>query len=88
MTKYPETHEDGVGHVFNVDPDESKFFHPSFMSAYSLGNTGGEKHTRSPLLRDAAGNTVDCKSRHGTCECLRKGKNGDAYFLVATVLVY
>lgn len=69
MLEYPETHADGVGHLFTMDPENWNDPWSSF--AYSLGTPcgGSTKSTTvfCELLKDTAGNRVACREYHYTC---------------------
>jgi hypothetical protein len=70
--EYPQTSQEGVGHLFLMDPSDTvNWPNPIHDFAYSLGAPRG--HTRAgfsnlvEVLTDSEGKMVPCRIQHATC---------------------
>ncbi|KAJ7029938.1 hypothetical protein C8F04DRAFT_1368646 [Mycena alexandri] len=70
--EYPQTSDQGVGHLFLMDPADVDWRNPISDFAYSLGAPNGftqaGKKNFVEVLTDGEGKMVPCKIQHVTCQ--------------------
>jgi hypothetical protein len=68
--EYPETGEDPIGHLFELDPQNWE--HPNNDFCYSQGKPAGQsikgEEITCPILVDKKGEHVFCVKRYSTCK--------------------
>ncbi|KAJ7710725.1 hypothetical protein B0H17DRAFT_1173621 [Mycena rosella] len=68
--EYPESSAQGVGHLFQIAPDD--WSNPTLDFLYSKGEPRGHSKKGEevivPFLRDANDDLVPCKVKHATCQ--------------------
>ncbi|KAJ7657652.1 hypothetical protein DFH06DRAFT_1472990 [Mycena polygramma] len=71
--EYPETGEEAIGHLFQIDP--AKWESPNLDFAYSQGKPAGQsrkiEEVFCPLLVDSNGELVRCIKRYSTCQGMK-----------------
>lgn len=65
LVDYPETHQDGFGHLFDLDL--KNWSDPTSAFAYSMGNPSGSRDGTCELLKGEDGVNVPCRVYHYTC---------------------
>ncbi|KAJ7639824.1 hypothetical protein DFH06DRAFT_1335487 [Mycena polygramma] len=71
--EYPETGEEAIGHLFQIDPEKNDS--PNLDFAYSQGKPAGQSRKTEevfcPLLVDYNGELVRCIKRYSTCQGMK-----------------